>query len=60
MTFETKKLNLHFAAEITGFDASAQMIPKMRAFIENSMAEHAVLVLPDQALTDEQHIDFAS
>ena len=60
MTFDIKKLNVHFGAEITGFDADAEMTPELIDFIEDAMAEHAVVVLPDQNITDDQQIAFAT
>ena len=60
MTFGIKNLNPHFAAEITGFDAGAEMTPELIDFIEGAMAEHAVVVLPDQHITDDQQIAFSA
>lgn len=60
MTFDIKPLTPHFAAEVTGFDAGAEMTPEMIDFIEDAMAEHAVVVLPDQDITDDQQITFAA
>ncbi len=53
MTFDIKKLNCHFSAEVSGFDAGAKMTPELIDFIEDAMAEHAVVVLPDQNITDD-------
>ena len=60
MTFDIKKLNAHFAAEVTGFDAGAEMTPALIDFIEDAMAEYAVVVLPGQNITDDQQIAFAA
>lgn len=60
MTYHINKLNPHFAAEITGFDAGAEMTPQLIDFIEDAMAEHAVVVLPDQNITDDQQVAFAA
>jgi alpha-ketoglutarate-dependent 2,4-dichlorophenoxyacetate dioxygenase len=59
MNFDIKKLHAHFAAEITGFDSGAEVTPELIDFVEDAMAEHAVVVLPDQDITDDQQIAFA-
>jgi alpha-ketoglutarate-dependent 2,4-dichlorophenoxyacetate dioxygenase len=60
MTFDIKRLSPHFAAEVTGFDAGAYMSPALIDFIEDAMAEYAVVVLPGQDISDDQQIAFAA
>jgi alpha-ketoglutarate-dependent 2,4-dichlorophenoxyacetate dioxygenase len=52
--------NLHpvFAAEVTGLDLTRPISEAEVAAIEGAMDAHAVLVFPDQPLTDQQQLDF--
>jgi len=52
--------NLHpvFAAEVTGIDLTRPIGPDDIAAIEAGMDEYAVLVFPDQKLTDQQQLNF--
>jgi alpha-ketoglutarate-dependent 2,4-dichlorophenoxyacetate dioxygenase len=48
-----------FAARISGVDLSQPVSEDLARAIERAMDEHAVCVLPDQALDDERQIAFA-
>ena len=48
-----------FAAEVHGLDLTRPLGREDIAAIEAAIAEHAVLVFPDQRLTDEQQLDFS-
>lgn len=61
MPIETRPLQPlqpHFAAEMTGIDATRPLTPAEVAAVEAGMDKHAVLVLPGQNLTDEQQLEF--
>jgi alpha-ketoglutarate-dependent 2,4-dichlorophenoxyacetate dioxygenase len=53
------KLHSLFGAEIVGADLHAPPDPSLVAAIESAMAEHAVVVLRDQDITDEEQIRFS-
>jgi alpha-ketoglutarate-dependent 2,4-dichlorophenoxyacetate dioxygenase len=53
-----RKLHSVFAAEVTGIDLTEPLSQDDVASIEAAMDEYAVLVFPDQKLTDQQQIDF--
>lgn len=59
MGIAVRKLNPLFAAEVTGVDLSAPLDDDLFAQIRDAFNEHAVLVLPDQKLDDEQQIAFS-
>lgn len=59
MGIAVRKLNPLFAAEVTGVDLSAPLGDELFAQIRDAFNEHAVLVLPDQKLDDEQQIAFS-
>lgn len=60
MEIEVKKLHPLFAAEIRGIDIASEMTPELVEYIEDAMAEYAVVVLPDQGhATDAQHEEFS-
>jgi alpha-ketoglutarate-dependent 2,4-dichlorophenoxyacetate dioxygenase len=48
-----------FAAEIGDVDVSGQTDPTDLLAIKNAFAKYAVLIFPDQRLTQTQHLDFA-
>src|SRR3546814_1478101 len=48
-----------FAAEVTGVDVAAGVSKTVAAEIEAAMDRYAVLVLPGQAITDEQQYAFS-
>ncbi len=47
-----------FAARVDGLDLRRPLTPDERRWVEARMDEHAVLVFPDQDLTDEQQMAF--
>src|SRR5215467_12220293 len=49
-----------FAAEIGDVDLAADISPPDLAAIKEAFATYAVLVFPDQQLSQQQHLDFAS
>jgi len=55
---EINPLHPVFAAEMTGADCT-NPTPELVAAVEAAMAEHAVLCIREQDLTDEQHLAFA-
>ena len=48
-----------FAAEIGDADLSRPLAPADLAAIKQAFWDYAVLIFPDQELTDEQHLDFS-
>jgi len=48
----------HFAARMTGIDATRPLTPANVAAVEAGMDRYAVLVLPGQDMTDEQQLAF--
>jgi alpha-ketoglutarate-dependent 2,4-dichlorophenoxyacetate dioxygenase len=54
-----RKLHPHFVAEVTGLDLRQVHDAPTLAAIRAGMDEYAVLVFPDQPLTDEEHVAFA-
>jgi alpha-ketoglutarate-dependent 2,4-dichlorophenoxyacetate dioxygenase len=48
-----------FAAEIGDVDLSAPLAPSDVQDIKNAFATYAVLIFPDQRLSEDQHLDFA-
>ena len=48
-----------FAAEIGNVDLSAPLAPSDLQDIKNAFAKYAVLIFPDQHLSQDQHLDFA-
>jgi len=48
-----------FAAEIGDVDLSAPLAPADLAAIKQAFAKYAVLIFPDQQLSQDQHLDFA-
>ena len=53
-----QQLQPHFAARMTGIDATRPLTPADVAAIEAGMDKYAVLVLPGQDMTDEQQLAF--
>ena len=49
----------NFAAEIGDVDLSAPLAPSDLADIKDAFATYAVLIFPDQHLSQDQHLDFA-
>ena len=48
-----------FAAEIGDVDLSRQIDPTDLAAIKNAFTKYAILIFPDQYLSQDQHLDFA-
>ena len=49
----------NFAAEIGDVDLSAPLQPSDVQAIKDAFAKYAVLIFPDQQLSQDQHLDFA-
>ena len=49
----------NFAAEIGDVDLSAPIAPSDLQAIKDAFAKYAVLIFPDQQLSQDQHLDFA-
>jgi alpha-ketoglutarate-dependent 2,4-dichlorophenoxyacetate dioxygenase len=50
-----------FAAEVTGIDLAEEITPEIVEYIEDAMAEFAVVVLPGQShISDERHAEFSA
>ncbi len=58
MAMEVTPLTPVFAGRMTGIDARRTLTSAEVVAVDNGMAEHAVLVLPGQDITDEQQIAF--
>ena len=48
-----------FAAEISDVDLSCPIGPSDLAAVNEAFAHYAVLIFPDQHLSQDQHLDFA-
>lgn len=59
MQLTIEKLHPEFAAEVRGADLRRAPDAELVAAIEAAMAEHAVLVLRDQRISDEEQIRFS-
>ena len=59
MAVNVRPLGDHFAAEVSGADLTVPLTPDLVAGIETAIARYAVLVFPDQRLTDEQQLAFS-
>ncbi|HEY8288705.1 MAG TPA: TauD/TfdA family dioxygenase [Acetobacteraceae bacterium] len=59
MTIGIRSLHKLFVGEVTGIDISQTLSAADVAAIEAGMDRHAVLVFPDQTLTDEQQCEFS-
>jgi len=58
MSLTFRQLHPVFAAEVSGIDLKHPVSPEDAAAIEAGMDQYAVLVFPDQPLTDQQQIEF--
>ncbi|WP_428483212.1 TauD/TfdA dioxygenase family protein [Rhodopila sp.] len=58
MTVSIRQIHPVFVGEVTGIDCSKPLSSGDVAAIEAGMDHHAVLIFPDQPLTDQQQIDF--
>jgi alpha-ketoglutarate-dependent 2,4-dichlorophenoxyacetate dioxygenase len=59
MTITVCPVTQNFAAEIGDVDLSRPIEPSDIAAIKDAFARYAVLVFPDQHLSQDQHLDFA-
>ena len=59
MTITVWPVTPTFAAEIGDIDLSQQIAPTDYLAIEEAFAKYAVLIFPDQHLSQDQHLDFA-
>lgn len=59
MSISVKQLHAHLGAEITGIDLRSPVPPQTFAAIEAALHKHAVLIFPNQPLTDEQQMAFS-
>lgn len=58
MSITVTPLQQHIGAEISGIDLRAPLDRAMVEALEDAIAEHAVIVFRDQALTDDQQVAF--
>ena len=58
MPLSIRPLTPAFAGEVSGVDITKPLTPEEVAAIEAGMDKYAVLVFPDQQLTDEQQMAF--
>jgi alpha-ketoglutarate-dependent 2,4-dichlorophenoxyacetate dioxygenase len=58
MSLTFRQLHPVFAAEVTGIDLTRPVSADDAAAIEAGMDDYAVLVFPDQPVTDQQQLDF--
>src|SRR3981189_1303440 len=59
MTVSTRQLHPHFFGEVSGVDLRKPLTPQEAADVEAGMDKYAVLLFPDQDITDEQQLAFA-
>lgn len=59
MGISVNPLHPHLGAEIAGIDLRQPVPPETFAAIQAAINRHAVLIFPDQPLTDEQQIAFS-
>jgi len=59
MAINVSPVTLHFAAEIGDVDLSRSLEPTDLIAIKAAFTTYAVLVFPDQHLSQDQHLDFA-
>lgn len=59
MPLAVQRLHPRFFGEITGADLAQEPTAELIEFVEAAMAEHAVCVVRQGAITDEQHLRFA-
>ncbi|MBX9296624.1 TauD/TfdA dioxygenase family protein [Chromobacterium piscinae] len=56
--FNVRRLSRYFVGEVTGVDLSQPLDPSCVAALSNALAEHEVLVFPDQNLSREDLMRF--
>jgi alpha-ketoglutarate-dependent 2,4-dichlorophenoxyacetate dioxygenase len=59
MTVSIRQLQAHFFGEVSGVDLRKALTPQEARDIEAGMDKYAVLLFPDQDITDEQQMAFA-
>ena len=59
MAIQIKPLHPVFSAEFTGIDLRQTLTPEQIEQIDRAMDQYAVLVFPEQALSDAQQLAFA-
>ena len=59
MTVTIRQLHPHFFGEVSGVDLRKPLTPQEAAEIEAGMDKYAVLLFPNQDITDEQQLAFA-
>ena len=59
MTVEIRQIHPVFVGEVTGVDISKPLSPDEARAIDAGMDKYAVLVFPNQPLTDEQQVAFS-
>src|SRR5215831_8061554 len=59
MTITVYPVTPSFAAEIGDVDLSEQVAPADLQAIKEAFTQHAVLIFPNQLLSQDQHLDFA-
>lgn len=60
MAITTRTLHPLFVAEVTGVDLTASLSEEVFAEIHAAFDRHAILVFPNQPLTDEQQLAFSA
>ena len=59
MAMEIRRLHPSFAAEITGADLTGELAPDLIRLVDQAMADHGVVGLRDQHISDDRHIRFS-
>src|SRR5690606_24222026 len=59
MTITVCPVTQDFAAEVGDVDLSRQLAPEDVKAIKQALWKYAVLIFPDQHLSQDQHVDFA-
>ncbi len=60
MNFDVRPLHPLFAVEVEGVDLRQPPTPELARWIDDAMDRHAVVVLRDQRIDDDQQLAFAS
>ena len=59
MTLEARQVHPRFFGEITGADLTQEPSEELVDFVEQAMADHAVCVLRQKPISDDEHLRFA-
>ena len=59
MSFAARPLHPVFAAEVRGLAVQSDVAPEAVEFLEDAMAQYAVVVLPEQHVGDDEQVAFA-